>query len=265
MLIQIDKRVVHYDLIGADNDPIVCMTHCLSSDGGVWAEQIPVLLANKFRVLRLDMRGHGGSAPGPADCVMSDYSDDVVKALDILEIERVHYIGLSIGGMFGQTLALDHPDRVLSLMLCSTSPNAVPGGEGMWLERFNAVHAAGTVEPVADASMDRWFTPAFKQRDATRWKQIRDTISHTSIPGYITAAKAVMKFDVIDKLPRITTPTIVLCGDGDPGTPPAGNKLIAAQIPGARYFEIEDARHLANVERREQFNRIMLEWLAARR
>jgi 3-oxoadipate enol-lactonase len=265
MLIQIDKRVVHYDLLGAESDPIVCMTHCLSSDGGVWAEQVPVLLANKFRVLRVDMRGHGGSAPAPDDCVMADYSNDVVKVLDGLGIERVHYIGLSIGGMYGQTLALDHPSRVLSLMLCSTSPNAVPGGEGMWLERFNAVRAAGTVEPVADASMDRWFTPAFKTRDPARWKQIRDAISNTSIPGYISAATAVMKFDVIDQLPRIKAPTIVLCGDGDPGTPPAGNKLIAAQIPDARYFELADARHLANVERREEFNRIMLDWLAARR
>jgi 3-oxoadipate enol-lactonase len=211
------------------------------------------------------MRGHGGSAPGPDDCAMADFSNDVASVLDGLGIERVHYIGLSIGGMFGQTLALDHPNRLSSLMLCSTSPNAVPGGEGMWLERFNAVRAAGAVDPVADASMERWFTPAFKSRNPMRWKQVRDAISNTTIPGYITAAKAVMKFDVIDRLPRIATPTIVVCGDGDTGTPPAGNKLIAAQIPGARYIEIADARHLANVERREQFNRIMLDWLAARR
>jgi 3-oxoadipate enol-lactonase len=265
MLIKIDNRVVHYDLVGDEGAPVVVMTHCLHSDSGIWAEQVPALLANKYRVLRLDMRGHGGSAPGPDDCAMADYSDDVAKVLDVLGIDKVHYIGLSIGGMYGQTLALDHPQRLLSLMLCSTSPNAVPGGEGMWLERFNAVRKAGSVEPVADASMERWFTPAFKTRRPARWKEVRDAISNTSIPGYITAAKAVMNFDVIAQLPRITTPAIVLCGDSDPGTPPAGNKLIAEKIPGARYYELKDARHCQNVEWQEQFNRIMLDWLTARR
>jgi 3-oxoadipate enol-lactonase len=265
MLLQIDKRNFHYDLVGPEDAPVVCMTHCLSSDGGVWAEQVPALLANNWRVLRLDMRGHGGSDANVGAPAMADFSDDVAKLLDALAIRQVHYIGLSIGGMYGQTFALDHPERLRSLMLCSTSPMAVPGGDQMWFDRFDQVNAAGSVEPVADASMERWVTPAFEAQRPVRYMQIRETISRTSIPGYIAAAKAVMKFDVRSRLPTIKTPTIVHCGADDPGTPPEGNKLIASLIPGARYFETENGRHLANVEWPEKFNPIMLNWLSARR
>jgi 3-oxoadipate enol-lactonase len=265
MLIQLGNRNIYYDLVGDESAPVVCMTHCLSSDGGVWAEQIPALLANNWRVLRLDMRGHGGSDMGDEQPMMSDYSDDIARVLDLLDIKQVHYVGLSIGGMMGQTFALDHGDRLHSLMLCSTSPMAVPGGEQMWFDRFDQVNAAKSVEPVADASMERWVTPAFKARRPVRYMQIRESISRTSIPGYIAAATSVMKFDVRAQLPDIKAPTIVHCGADDPGTPPEGNKLIASLIPGARYFETENGRHLANVEFPETFNPMMLGWLSARR
>ncbi|MEJ0023282.1 MAG: alpha/beta hydrolase, partial [Alphaproteobacteria bacterium] len=162
MLIQLGNRNIYYDLVGAEDAPVVCMTHCLSSDGGVWAEQVPVLLANNWRVLRLDMRGHGGSDAGSEQPMMADYADDIAKVLDLLGIKKVHYVGLSIGGMIGQTFALDHGDRLHSLMLCSTSPQAVPGGEQMWFDRFDQVNAAKSVEPVANASMERWVTPGLQ-------------------------------------------------------------------------------------------------------
>src|SRR5262245_6778972 len=132
MLVRINDCTLSYDLVGPETAPVVCMTHCLSSDSGVWAEQVPALLARDWRVLRLNMRGHGGSDPGPVDPAMADYAEDVAQTLNILGIERVHFVGLSIGGMIAQTFALHHRERLTSLLLCGTAPRAVPGGPEMW-------------------------------------------------------------------------------------------------------------------------------------
>src|ERR1035441_8823241 len=102
MLLPLNVRNIAYDLIGSETAPVVCMTHSLASDGGMWAEQVPGLLAAGFRVLRIDMRGHGGSDPVSGDYTMSQLAGDVAAVLDALSIPRVHFIGLSIGGMLGQ-------------------------------------------------------------------------------------------------------------------------------------------------------------------
>jgi 3-oxoadipate enol-lactonase len=240
------------------------MAHCLSADSGVWAEQLAPLLSQGWRVLRLDMRGHGGSDPVAGDCAMSDYARDVALVLDFLGLQQVHFVGVSIGGMIGQTFAIEHGRRLASAMLCGTSPEAVPGGAPMWEARFAAMRSAGSLEPLADDAMRRWFTETFKPRRPNRWKQIRDTVASTSPDGYVTGASAIINFDVVSKLPDVRTPTLVVCGDGDASTPPEGNKRIAKLVPGARYQEIAEARHLPMVERPEVFSRIMLEWLGSR-
>src|SRR5271169_3046271 len=112
MLLPLDGRSVAYDLVGPAGAPVVCMTHSLASEGGMWAEQVPPLLAAGFRVLRIDMRGHGGSDPVAGDYTMSQLAGDVAGVLEQLGLARVHFIGLSIGGMLGQALAIEHPGRV---------------------------------------------------------------------------------------------------------------------------------------------------------
>src|SRR5215831_21241404 len=116
MLLPLDGRNIAYDLAGPENAPVVCMTHSLASDGGMWAEQVPPLLAAGYRVLRLDMRGHGGSDPVAGDYTMAQLADDAAEALDFLGISRVHFIGLSIGGMLGQAFAIKHGQRLISAM-----------------------------------------------------------------------------------------------------------------------------------------------------
>jgi 3-oxoadipate enol-lactonase len=263
MLLSLNGRRVYFDLVGPRNAPTVCFAHSLSSDGGMWAEQMLPLLSAGYRVLRLDMRGHGGSQPVQGDYSMDDLVGDVKGALDVLEIWKVHYIGLSIGGMIGQGFALAHPDRLVSAMFCDTQPSTPPGSAASWEERKAAVRAAGGLSTVADGTMDRWFTPEFKTVNPARWREIRDIIVGTSAPGFLGCAAAIQNFNFEDRLHTVKTPTLVVCGDEDPGTPPERNKFIAAKIPGGRYEEIAAARHLPNVERPEAFNRIMLGWLAA--
>src|SRR5437763_5357285 len=145
-----NKRRIAYDLVGPDNAPTVCITHSLASDGGSWAEQVPPLLQAGFRVLRIDMRGHGGSDPAPGDHYsMKDLASDVAAVLDALSLPRVHYIGLSIGGMIGQAFALDHQQKLISTMLCDTLPASPSGARAAWDERMGIVRSANSLEPIA--------------------------------------------------------------------------------------------------------------------
>jgi 3-oxoadipate enol-lactonase len=226
---------------------------------------VPILLGAGFRVLRLDMRGHGGSEPVAGDYSMSILAGDVVKALDVLGIDKVHFIGLSIGGMIGQAMLLEHAGRLRSAMLCDTQPGTPPGSEAVWDERKAAVRAAKGLSTIAEGTIERWFTPAFKGRNPARWQQIVDTIVGTSAQGYLGCAAAIQNFSFEDRLPTVKVPTLVVCGDQDAGTPPDRNKLIASKIPGGRYEEIKDARHLPNVEHPETFNPIMVSWLREKR
>jgi 3-oxoadipate enol-lactonase len=265
MLLTIDNRRIYYDLTGTESAPVVCFTHSLASDSGMWSEQLPILLAAGFRVLRLDMRGHGGSDPASGDYTMEQLAGDVAAALEALGITQIHYIGLSIGGMIGQAFAIGHGVRTKSLMLCDTMPQTPSGAQVTWAPRLEAVREANSMVPLADATMERWFTASFKPRNPGRWRQIRDTIAATSPQGYLGCAAAILNFDFTAKLPAIRLPTLVVCGDDDPGTPPAGNKRIAALIPGSRYQEIAKARHFPNVEQTDAFNRIMMTWLNSQR
>ncbi len=265
MLLPLAGRRLYYDLAGPEDGPVVCITHSLASDGGSWAEQVPALLGAGFRVLRLDMRGHGGSNPVAGDYTMSALAGDVATVLDALGLARVHYIGLSIGGMIGQAFALEHGNKLISALWCDTLPASPLTAKAVWDERIAIVRRANSLEPVGDATMERWFTDAFKGRNPGRWKQIRDTIVATTPTGYLGCSAAIMNFDFAARLPSLRLPVLVLCGSDDPGTPASENRRLAGLVPGARYEEIPGMRHFPNVEASEAFNRIMLGWLDAHR
>jgi 3-oxoadipate enol-lactonase len=265
MLLTLAGRRTYYDLTGPEAGPTVCFTHSLSSDSGMWAEQMPPLLAAGYRVLRLDMRGHGGSDPVPGDYTMTVLAADVAAALEALGVGPVHYIGLSIGGMLGQAFAIRHGAKQKSMMLCDTLPASPTAAKAAWAERAAIVSKANSLAPIADATMERWFTDGLQRRSPARWCQIRDTIIGTTPQGFLGCAAAIQNFDFVAKLPGLKIPTLVVCGADDQGTPASENQRIAALIPGARYEGIPDARHLPNVERPDVFNRIMLGWLDARR
>ena len=263
MLLPLQGRRIAYDLVGPDNAPTVCITHSLASDGGSWAEQVPPLLQAGFRVLRIDMRGHGGSDPVPGDYTMRALADDVAAVLQALAIPRVHYIGLSIGGMIGQAFALAHGERLISAMWCDTLPASPSGGRDLWAQRIDTVRAANSLAPLADATVERWLTDAFKAKNPGRWQQIRDTVVGTTPAGYLGCCAAILDFDFVPQLPSVRVPLLVVCGADDPGTPASENRRLAGLVPGARYEEIAGMKHFPNVEAPDAFNRIMLGWLEA--
>ncbi len=189
MLLPLAGRRIAYDLVGpgdaSEDAPTICITHSLASDGGSWAEQVPALLQGGFRVLRIDMRGHGGSDPVAGDYTMAALADDVAQVLSALAIPRVHYIGLSIGGMIGQAFALAHGDRLISALWCDTLPASPQGARDVWDQRINTVRAANSLEKLAEPTVERWLTDDFKARHPGRWRQIRDTVVGTT-PGRVS-------------------------------------------------------------------------------
>jgi len=261
MLLPLQARNIAYDLVGPSDAPTVCITHSLASDGGSWAEQLPPLLQAGFRVLRIDMRGHGGGDPVTGDYTMRALADDVAAVLQALAISRVHYIGLSIGGMIGQAFALAHGDRLISAMWCDTLPASPKGAQAAWDERINTVRRANSLLPLADATVERWFNDTFKAKNPGRWRQIRDTVVGTTPVGYLGCCAAILDFDFVPQLPSVRVPLLVVCGADDPGTPASENRRLAGLVPGACYEEIAGMKHFPNVEAPDTFNRIMLGWL----
>jgi 3-oxoadipate enol-lactonase len=263
MLLPINQRNICFDLIGPDEGSVVCFGHSLSSDSGMWAEQVPVLLAAGYRVLRVDMRGHGGSDPVAGEYPMEDIADDTARVIEALGVGSVHYIGLSIGGMYGQALGFRHTAKVKSLMLCDTRSAAPPGDKARRAPVIDAVRKANSLEPMADDAMARWFTPEFKARNPARWKQMRDTIVGTTPEGYIGCATAIYNFNFTAQDTGIKAPTLVTRGSGDKGSSPEENRLLVSVIPNAKYEELAGARHIGNIECADEFNRMMMNWLSA--
>src|SRR5258705_4276688 len=146
MLLPLPGRRLYYDLAGPEAGPVVCITHSLASDGGSWAEQVPPLLQAGFRMLRLDMRGHGGSDPVAGDYTMQALAGDVATVLDALAIPRVHYIGLSIGGIIRPAFAIEHGAKLISAMGFDTLPAGPPAAAAMWADGMSLGARADPLE-----------------------------------------------------------------------------------------------------------------------
>lgn len=262
MFLRKDTRRIFFDLLGSDDaERTVCLSHSLTADSSMWAEQVPDLLAAGFRVLRVDMRGHGSSDTVYGDYTMEELADDVAYVITALEIGPVDFLGLSIGGMLGQSLAIRYPELLRTAIFADTLPAAVPAAEPVWIERKQVAQEAQSLAPLADGTMARWLTDAFRQRRPERWSQIYESILATDVSGFLGCVHAVRTFDFTDRLGELKTPTLILCGADDPGTPAHENRRLSEMIPGSNYVEIADCRHFPNVERPEQFNQVMIDWL----
>lgn len=264
MLLRLDDRTLHYGTIGAADAPAVVMLHSLAADSGMWAEQVPALLGTGMRLVLIDMRGHGGSDNAAGATTLETLAADAFRVLDFLGVETFHHVGLSIGGMIGQAMALARPGRLLSAFWADTIGASDPALQPARDARRAAIRAAGSVEAIADATMERWFTDELRRERPGRWSAVRETVAATSVEGYLACAAAIGDFDHLGRLASLDLPVAVVCGDGDVSTPPAENRRLAETIPGARFASIPGARHLPNIERPALFNSLLLDWLKAR-
>jgi 3-oxoadipate enol-lactonase len=241
-------------LDGPEDAPVLVLGNSLGATMEMWEPQVPAL-ARRFRVVRYDTRGHGGSPVPDGELTIAALSADLLGLLDHLDVPRASLAGVSLGGMTAMWAAADAPERVDRLALCCTSARLGP--PEMWEERIRTVRAAGT-GALADATMERWFSPAADPAVVARF----DAMIRAMPPaGYAACCAAIRDMDQRDRLPRITAPTLVIAGSDDPATPPEHADVIAAGIPDARRATIQGARHLANVERADEVTALMLEHL----
>jgi 3-oxoadipate enol-lactonase len=248
---------IHYELSGPSDAPLVLLSNSLGTRLEIWDPQLPAL-AQRYRVLRYDGRGHGRSTAPAGPYSLEMLADDVVGLLDGLSIERAHFCGLSMGGMVGQLLGARHASRFRSLALCSTACHLAP--KEFWDQRIKAVNEGGTAA-IADAVVERWFTEAFRAEPSIVVERVRRMIVETPAHGYAACCAAIRDMDLRETIRAIRLPTLIIAGDKDPATPPAKAYEIGERIPGAKLEVIPDAAHLVSIEQDVAFDASLLAFL----
>lgn len=248
---------LQYLMDGPPDAPVLVLSNSLGTTTDLWAPQLPSL-TKRFRVLRYDTRGHGNSSIPDGEYSFTQLAADVVNLLDYLRIDRVHFCGISMGGLVGLQLALDWPDRLDKLVLCSTASRV--GSADGWASRIFAVAESG-LENLAPGLVDRWLTPAFRDREPVHTRLLIDMLRRTSDHGYISNCAALRDADLTSRVNGISAPTLVISGTHDPAATPQQGQDLAAAIHGARYVEL-DASHISNWEQPERFTRALVDFLS---
>jgi 3-oxoadipate enol-lactonase len=241
---------------GPDTAPALVMAHSLAADLTMWEAQVAAL-AQHFRIIRYDARGHGGSDRPAQPFGIDRLGRDALSLLDALHIDRVHWCGLSMGGMVGQWLLAHARDRLGRVVLANTA--AVGGQPDGLNERIRLVRQVG-MTAVADATMARWFTPEFRAARPDVVDRIRALVVATRPCGFAACSAALRDMDLRAAIAGARNPVLVIVGTHDPGTPPSAGRFIAQRIAGARVVEL-DAAHLSNVEQADAFTRALLDFL----
>jgi len=256
-LVSVEGRHVHYRLDGPPDANVLLLSHSLGNDLRMWDSQVEAF-SRFWRVLRYDSRGHGESPATPGPYSIEQLGRDVVMLLDELQIERVHFCGLSLGGMVGMWLAVNAPARIERLILSNTAPKLGPPSR--WDERIRAVEAEG-MAAVAEMSAQRWFTPAFRRSCPAVVERIVDGLLHTPVAGYVASCAAIRDMDQTEVIGAIAHQTLVIVGAEDAAIPPADGALIAQKIARATLVSLP-AAHLSNVEADGPFNDAVVSFLS---
>lgn len=259
MRIKSNRIQINCESSGKKDGPVVVLSHSLACSLVMWDPQMNVLNP-QFRVIRYDMRGHGESDVPPGPYTLELLADDVIGLIDALNIDRFHFVGLSVGGMIGQALALNYPKRLKTLALCDTASVVPPEAQPIWDERINRTRAKG-MESQVNETMERWFNPDFLKQKPPMVETIRKLILATPVHGYLGCAEAIRRLNYLDRLGEIKLPTLIMVGEDDPGTPVSASKAIHERIPGSKLVIIPSARHLCNIEQAEAFNTALLDFL----
>ena len=257
-MIDADGCLLNVTVEGRDSGPTLMLSNSLGCTMAMWEPQLPAL-TKLFRVIRYDRRGHGKSGMnGPVS--MERYGKDVLAILDDLNIDRVHWCGLSMGGMVGQWLGANAPDRFNKMILANTScyyPDPTN-----WHNRIKAVREGG-IASVADAVIGGWLTADFRERDPEATARMKAMLLATPVEGYLAACEALSTLDQRALLPTIKSPVLVIAGKQDNATPVAAGEFIRANIPGAS-MTLLDAAHISNVEQSHAFTEAVVGFLTQR-
>lgn len=247
-----------YELTGPTDAPVVCLNHCFSTDHRFWDLTMPVL--GDYRVLRYDSRGHGQTDKPEGDYSLSMMATDVVALLDALNIEQVHFAGISMGGMIGQVLTLEHPQRVLSLTLGNVPSEYTVEQNQAWQDRAETVLSDG-MQAVHAGLMRRWFTDEAAAQKTWSYQYVAEVSASFEPTCFASATAAMRGLNTTSRLSAITQPVIIFASPDDPGVPIAMSESMARRIPNATLHWLAPSRHLATLEHPQKFNQFFVEFL----
>jgi 3-oxoadipate enol-lactonase len=251
-----DGCPIYVEVEGSEGAPALMLSNSLGTNLHMWDDQAPEF-AKHYRLIRYDRRGHGQSGVPQGPYSMERLGRDVLAVLDALKIKKTNWCGLSMGGMVGQWLGANAPDRVEKLVLSNT--NSYYADKAPWNDRIKFVTENG-LEGLVDANMQRWFTEGFRKRAPDVLARMRAMFVATKLPGYIGCCEAVRDMDFRESNPRVTTSTLVIVGAQDAATPPSAGEIIQKAIPGAKLVSLE-AAHISNMEQPKAYTDAVLSFL----
>jgi 3-oxoadipate enol-lactonase len=249
----------NYQIDGAGSRWVTFVTG-IANDISLWDGQVPAL-AREFKVLRYDLRGHGGSESMPGDYTMALLTDDLLNLLDQRGIQKTSLVGLGLGGALAQAFAIQHPERVERLMPCCCRAQMVPDFAAMWHKLRDTVRQNG-LESIVEPTVQRWFSEDFKAAHPEVLEKIRRMIRGTTQEGYLGVTGAFLGLAVEDRLSAIKAPTLYVSGADDHlGGPPPLMQGLSEKVKGARHVSVPKAAHIANIQNPEGFNQVLKEFL----
>jgi len=234
---------INVEVAGPADAPVLMMSNSLGTDLHMWDPQAAAF-AKEFRLVRYDRRGHGKSGVPKGPYSMEMLGRDALAVMDGLGLKKVSWCGLSMGGMVGQWLGANAPERIDRLILSNT--HSFYADKGMWADRMNGVRDKGLAGAV-DGTMERWFTQEFRGRAPDKIAWMREMFLKTPPEGYLGCCAAIRDMDLRPTHERIKAPTLVIVGLKDPATPPAAGEEIQKRVKGAKLAGI-DAAHISNLE-----------------
>jgi 3-oxoadipate enol-lactonase len=250
---------VNYEIHGKEGAPWLTLSHSLACSVRMWDPQIAAL-KDKYRILAYDTRGHGATEAPKGAYTLEQLADDLSALLKALDIKSTHYCGLSMGGMIGQTFALKYPGVFKTLTLADTTSRYPAEAAPVWADRVKTAEAKG-MEPLAQPTLERWFTEPFRKANPAVVDGIRKLIVSTPVAGYAGCCHALPKINATARLKEIKCPILVIVGEQDPGTPVAMAKEIHDNAPGSKLVVLPQAAHLANLEQPAAFTRALEEFI----
>jgi 3-oxoadipate enol-lactonase len=240
---------------GPVGGPPVLLAHSIMTAGSMWTPQVDFLASKGWRVLRAESRGHGASTLGTKHLSIDSLAADVVAILDRMRIQKVHFVGLSLGGMVGFALAQQHSERLETMALCDARADSPPAFAQPWDARIAQASADG-MGSLVEPTLERWFGPRLQGVNDALLSTLRSSMRETSVGGFVATARALQAFDYTASLPAMQVPATLVVGEHD-GVLPGVMADLAARMPNARLEVIPAAGHLPNVEQPEHFNTVL--------
>jgi 3-oxoadipate enol-lactonase len=240
---RINGTLLHFRLAGPEGAPALVFVNSLGTDARIWDSVIETLSV-QYRCLSYDKRGHGLSDAPAGDYALEDHLDDLTGLLDEAGISSAVIVGVSVGGLIAQGLALRAPERVAGLVLCCTAPRM--GDAAMWTARIEVARTKGLL-PLADPVMERWFSPDFRTQRAVELSGWRNLFLRTDPQGYANTCATLRGTDLTASIAGINAPALVVAGDADLAAPVELVRNCLA-IPGARLNVLPGVGHIPSIE-----------------